>query len=90
MSNPSGDGMTFEWSNKAGKTWTLYSNHEAGKNRISDFDVGEDCPYQERDHSTISGLTNSNMIYDDANGGSLVGIVGAYGKVYYHVIDFSD
>ena len=27
VTNPTGDGMTFEWSNRAGISWSLTSNY---------------------------------------------------------------
>lgn len=82
MSNPSGDGFTFEWANRAGKTWSLTSNVREGDRRIHDFDVGEDCPYYKEGHH------NAELVYDE--GGALLGIVGPNGKTFNHVIDFTD
>lgn len=74
ISNPSGDGYHFEWTNRAGVSWSLapdYGFNDYGGERLNDFNVGPDCPYYGDGH------TNANLRYKQ-NGGALKKVYGPW------------
>ena len=79
ITNPSGDGGSFQWSNAAGVTWGLIAiQDEAGT--IIGFEVGPDCPYYESGHMV------ADLVRDD--NGDIVKVLGPWGEPYTYMGGF--
>lgn len=54
------DGMTFTWTNLAGKTWTLKPIEVDVRGQPTLFSVGQDCPYYHMGYHTAAVEYNEN------------------------------
>ena len=78
------DFITYNWSNKAGASWTLTRSASDKNGRPTQFDVGTDCPYYKFGKGSY---TKASMTYGP--NGNLLSISGPFKEPYNHVIDWT-
>ena len=76
LTNPSGDGGSFQWHNAAGVSWGLTAiQDDAGA--IQGFEVHEDCPYFNSGHHQADLIRGED--------GSIETILGPWGEPYTYM-----
>tara|TARA_B110000305_G_C19133792_1_gene490178 strand:+ start:248 stop:616 length:369 start_codon:yes stop_codon:yes gene_type:complete len=58
IANPSGDGLNFTWSNRAGVKWDLTASRDPKSGILKGFDVGKNCPYYNNGHKYAEFVWN--------------------------------